>query len=558
MKPDIRWQLLLAVAGFSLVFALLTFQVQTAGLCSVRVPAAGGVFAEGMVGSPQFLNPLLADENPVDREISSLVFDGLTRYENGELIPALAESWEISEDGQTILFNLRDDIVWHDGEPFTAADVVLTYRMMQADDFPGSSSLRRFWQSVTIRNVDRYQVSFELQEPYAGFLDATRRGILPAHLLQGVSAAELADSDLNRQPIGTGPFMVDPGQNWQQQHSLSLVPNPNAWREGSLVANLLFRFYADESSLLDAFEQGEIQAMNSVSPAMLPEVAQMPQARLFTAPAPRYTSLMFNLTDDGSLATQSLAVRKALANGLDREALVDETLNGQGVLQNGPYLRSSWAYNPGPLTLYGSQPISATAGLDAAGWTLAEGEAVRRSGETSMILRFLVYDTPTNRKVAEKIASEWETLGVAPQLTFFSDWRGYRQSLRERNFDVALVEVAPRGDPDLYDFWSQEAIINGQNYAGWNRRRASEALEEGRRIWPNSERRPFYDSFLRYYDEDLPELALFQHVYTYAVNEEVEGVEIGRIDHARDRYQTMADWILLYRDVMVSCPEDQA
>jgi peptide/nickel transport system substrate-binding protein len=290
---------------------------------------------------------------------------------------------------------------------------------------------------------------------------------------------------------------------------------------------------------------------------MLPAVAELPQARLFTATAPRYTSLIFNLASSGSPATQSVDVRRALAYGLDRDLLVDETLNGQGVLQTGPYLADSWAYNPALLALYESQPISATTGLDAAGWSLAEGESIRSNGDAAMVLRFLVYDTPTNRKLAEKIADDWTELGVAPQLAFFSDWRSYRQALRDRSFDVALVEIAPPGDPDLYDFWSQEAIINGQNYAGWNRRRASEALEAGRRAWTTDERRPYYDSFLRYYNEDLPELTLFQHVYTYAVNESVEGVQIGLIDHPRDRYLTMPDWILLYRDVTVSCVDEQ-
>jgi ABC-type transport system substrate-binding protein len=148
-------------------------------------------------------------------------------------------------------------------------------------------------------------------------------------------------------------------------------------------------------------------------------------------------------------------------------------------------------------------------------------------------------------------------IGAAPQLVLFSNWRDYRQVLDAREFDVALVDVTPPGDPDLYDFWSQEAINQGQNYAGWNRRRASEALEDGRRLWLIEERRPFYDSFLRYYDEDLPELTLFQHLYTYAVNDAVEGVEIGRINHSRDRYTSLADWILLYRDVTVACADDQ-
>ncbi len=115
MKPDIRWQLLLAVAGFGLILALLSYQVQSAGLCTVRVAASGGAFAEGMVGAPQYINPLLADDNPVDRELSKMIFDGLTRYEEGMLLPALAERWEISEDGRIVRFYLREDVTWHDG-----------------------------------------------------------------------------------------------------------------------------------------------------------------------------------------------------------------------------------------------------------------------------------------------------------------------------------------------------------------------------------------------------------------------------------------------------------
>jgi ABC-type transport system substrate-binding protein len=122
---------------------------------------------------------------------------------------------------------------------------------------------------------------------------------------------------------------------------------------------------------------------------------------------------------------------------------------------------------------------------------------------------------------------------------------------------VALVDVEQMGDPDLYDFWSQEAIIRGQNYAGWNRRRASEALEEGRRAWDVSEREPYYDAFLRYYDEDLPEVALYQHIYTYAVDGSIQGVAIGRVDNARDRYVSLANWIMAYQEITVICPDDQ-
>ena len=124
MKPDIRWQALLALSGLALVLMLLSYHVQSAALCTVSVPAAGGTFIEGIVGRPTTLNPLLSDPYPVDRELVDLIFDGLVRYdETGQVIPALAETWFISEDGLSITFTLRDGLTWHDGQPVTTEDV---------------------------------------------------------------------------------------------------------------------------------------------------------------------------------------------------------------------------------------------------------------------------------------------------------------------------------------------------------------------------------------------------------------------------------------------------
>jgi peptide/nickel transport system substrate-binding protein len=338
---------------------------------------------------------------------------------------------------------------------------------------------------------------------------------------------------------------------------LRINPFPEAWPQGARINDIAFRFYGSESELVEAFQRGEIQAINDVSPAMLPDVIRLPDTRLFTAPAARYSSLFFNMSDKGSDATRSVDVRRALANALNREWIIDRSLNGQGVSHIGPFLPSSWAYHPEILTMYGSEPLSATASLEGAGWLLPDGAERREKEGVPLILRFLVYDTPTNRTVAEEIEAQWKEIGVEPVMSLFSDWSDFRRSLATADFDVALVDVEQMGDPDLYDFWSQEAIIRGQNYAGWNRRRASEALEEGRRAWDVSEREPYYDAFLRYYDEDLPEVALYQHIYTYAVDGSIEGVAIGRVDDARDRYVSLANWIMAYQEITVICPDDQ-
>ncbi len=554
MKLHLRWQILLALLALGLVVSILSFQVQTSSLCVTRVPASGGIFAEGTVGAPQYLNPLLSDANPVDRELVSLIFDGLTQVgEKGQIEPALAETWTVGADGRTLQFTLRDDITWHDGQPVTAADVVFTYGLMQQDDFPGSPALQTLWQSVIINQIDDDTVEFVLAEPYAPFLEATTRGILPAHLLAAVPPAELPAHPFNQSPVGSGPWRIQSGQNWQESRRLQLTPNPMTWREGTQIPTLEFRFYPDDDSLLAALTAGEVYAISQVPPAILPSVAAMPDVRLFTAVSPRYTMLLFNLSDTAPLI-QPVEMRQALAYALDRQALIDDSLSGQAVPLEGPYLPSSWAYNPRQLTPYVHDPLTATARLTAAGWVLPEGQNVRQNGDQPLVVRLLTLDAEPYRALAQNLQAQWTAVNVNTLIITVPSAMALRESLTSGEFDVALIDVIPPTDPDLYDFWSQEALVRGQNYARWNNRRASEALEGGRQVWAVDERRPYYDTFLRLFDAQLPALTLYQHVTTYALNSDVKQVEVNLLQTPRDRYVTFAQWFLLYRDVTVSCP----
>jgi peptide/nickel transport system substrate-binding protein len=560
-KPNIRWQLLLALSGLGLILALLSFQAQSGvvtgggGLCTTRIPAEGGSLVEGIIGVPQTINPLLSDDNPVDQELVALVFDGLTRYdENGLLVPVLAESWTVSEDGLTVTFTLRDDVRWQDGEPFTAADVVFSYQLLQNPDFPAPAGVRALWETVTIASETDNQVSFTLTEPYSPFLEMTTRGIVPAHVLGDVPAAEIADHEFNRFPVGTGPFGVSRSENWPRTGRLRLLPNPPYWPNGIQLADLVFRFYPDNNSLIAAYAAGDIQAINNIPPTFLPDYIQLPGLRLFTAPYERYSQVLFNLSPTGNGAIAQAEVRQALVQGLDRRALLDANLHGQGILLEGPYLPSSWAYNENLPAAQPYDPAGAAAALDAAGWTVPEGSSVRQQAGTPLIFRLVYWDVPPYRDIAQNIADQWAALNVRVELVG-GNRPDYLDALAGRAFDLALVDVAPPGDPDLYDFWSQEAIVDGQNYAGWNNQRASEALEAARQVWPVGDRAPHYAAFLAYYDNDLPAITLYQHVYNYGINESVQGVEIGRIDAPRERYETLADWTILFRDAAVACPE---
>src|SRR5690606_9073033 len=241
------------------------------------------------------------------------------------------------------------------------------------------------------------------------------------------------------------------------------------------------------NALIEAYVAGEVQAANHIPAAFLPEYLELPRLRLYTAPTGRFSQLLFNLSDSGIPALREVEVRRALAYGLDRQAILDNTLNGQGLLLDGPYLPTSWAYNESLLTHYTYDPATAGLLLDTAGWTIPAGTSVRQRSGSPIIIRLLYWDVPPYRDIAAAAAEQWTAPTIRAQ-NLPTDLDGYPTAMGGREFDVALADVTPPGDPDLYAFGSQEALVRGQNYAGWNSRRASEALEQARQLWSGEER----------------------------------------------------------------------
>ncbi|MBM2826360.1 MAG: extracellular solute-binding protein family 5, partial [Dehalococcoidia bacterium] len=180
---------------------------------TVEVPAAGGVYTEAIAGTPIAINPLLATFNDADKDLVSLVFSGLTRLgKAGEILPDLAEKWEVDPGGRIYTFSLRKDVRWHDGNPVTSGDVVFTLNLLRHRDFPGPPELASAWKGVSVEAPDPSTVRLTLKEPFAPFLTYTTLGVLPEHIFRGTEPGELAKSEYNASPVGTGPFQFDSGR----------------------------------------------------------------------------------------------------------------------------------------------------------------------------------------------------------------------------------------------------------------------------------------------------------------------------------------------------------
>jgi peptide/nickel transport system substrate-binding protein len=548
---QILWQAVLALLGIALVLLIL-FQTVTPPT-TVEAPALGGTYIEGVLGFSDVINPILApivvQANPVDQDLTALVFNGLTTLDaTGQVSPSLAIDWDVSDDGTVYEFRLRKDVVWHDGAPFTAADVAFTVQAMQDPDYKGPASLGELWQSVMVETPDDYTVRFTLEEPLPSFMYYTTIGLLPAHLLSDVAASDLPEDDFSKQhPVGTGMFMVES----VLPDRVVLTPNPDFWGPKPYLDQVEFWFFGTWDGLLADYTRGEIQGFHPSSPQDLAGLAQMPSLQLYSAQSAGYDMIYLNLKRDSVPFFQERDVRQALLYALDRQALIDRALGGQGLVADSPILPVNWAYDPS-VRHYGYDPERAIGLLDAAGWMDSNADRIRDKDGITMTFTLLVRQDPVTVQMAEDIARQWQAIGVGTAVRSV-DGSELPNYVRDRDFDAALAEVGLAADPDPYPLWhSTQADAPGQNYSGFANEEADLIMEEGRTDTDQKQRAELYHSFQRIFAEEVPSLLLYYPVYTYAVDEQVCNVQLSPLLHTSDRFRNIQEWYIGTEELAVS------
>jgi peptide/nickel transport system substrate-binding protein len=526
---------LLAIVLLVVAMGYLAFNVTT-----VNVPDFGGTYVEGVAGNPHAINPILAQANPVDQDLAALIFTGLTRTdEKGEIIPDLAERWDVSQDGTTYTFHLRQGVIWHDGAPFSAGDVVFTINAIQNAAFQGEAALASMWRSVVVEQVDNATVRFVLREPFAPFLDYTTLGILPVHILGSVPIEVLGDSKFNAAPVGTGPFKV---AEVSAQRML-LTANVDFYRSRPYLDRLEFIFYPNEASVFEARRRGEIAGIARLLPEHLAVVRSDKTLTLQSAPLSGYNLVFLNL--DRSMF-QDRAVRQAMMWALDRQKLVDEILGGQGIVINSPILPNSWAYNRN-VSAYRYDPRKAKELLEQGGWFDDNGDGVRERGPLKLEFALVTNDDDATRvRLAQAISKQLAAVGIRAKPEAVGWDELVSQKLRLRRFDALLggwQDLPP--DPDLYPYWhSTQATEDGLNFANYISEEADVLLQDGRSTTDRAQRVEIYRRFQALFARDVPSLLLYQPVYNYAVDAKVHNVQVGPMVNSSDRFRTLTTWYI--------------
>jgi peptide/nickel transport system substrate-binding protein len=502
------------------------------------------------------LNPLLSGYSEVDRDICALLFGGLTRMnEQGEVEPDLARAWDMSPDGLTYTFYLRSNAYWHDGSAVSAADVLFTIGLLQSPDFSGPPDLgSSIWRTITVEEVDQRTVRFVLNEPYAPFLYYTTVGLLPAHRLQGVQAAVLPLLDFNLDPVGNGPFKVaetEVDEETGTVNSLLLERAPHHYRARPYLDRIQFRFYPSWQAVLNGYEAGEVEGIGRIPLPILERASGMPSLNLFSTYTAEYGLVFLNLARSDLPFFQEPEVRQALMYAMDRQHIIDEVLDGQALVAHSPFVLGTWAYKEN-IQRYEYAPDQANGLLNNSGWIqLAADNGLRNKGGHRLAFTLLTSSEPERLGIAELLVEQWSTLGISVTVQTGSPPE-IRQALTNRDFDAILLNVDWAGDPDPYSFWHETQVTDGQNYAGFVHRRASEVMEQARIAIKRDKRELLYDEFQDIFAQEMPALLLYVPVYTYGVDRRVHDVQVGPLMDPPDRFGTISDWWIVPRRVFVS------
>jgi peptide/nickel transport system substrate-binding protein len=533
-----RWLLLLALVAGIAVMAVLWYTASRSS--EATRPQSGGTYVEGVAGAPSRINPVFSSFNATDSDLTSLIFSGLTRLGlGGEVLPDLAESWEVSADGLTYTFHLRSGVSWHDGEPFTADDVIFTIETLQDPDYRGEPSLADLFRSLSAVKVDDLTVEVTLAQPFAPFLAYASIGVLPSHLLSGLSAGELYNDPFNQHPVGTGPFRLT-----DLNSERAVLESYSAYHLGEpYLRRLELRFYADESRLLLALRQGELQGAFFRSPLSTGDrlyVENEQQWQVLKPPSSAYSILYLN--NDSPLFADK-RVRQALAYATDRDDIIAVLLEDQAVRADSPIPAGTWAYYPA-LDRYRFDPAEAARLLDEAGWLLNPNGIREKDGQE---LRFdLVTNEESERiAVAEELVRSWSEVGVQASVHTQMATNLLRDTLMPRQFEAALYGFDSGLDPDPYPTWHSTQIGRGKgNLAGFVNAHADSVLEEARQESDPQRRAALYREFQEVFAQELPSLPLFQRTFTYVVDKRLQGVEVGVLFDSGSRFSLVRQWHL--------------
>lgn len=470
---------------------------------SAKQPAYGDILVRGAIGDASNLIPLLASDS-ASHEIAGMVYNGLVKYDKDmNIVGALAESWDITANGLVITFHLRKGVKWHDGQPFTAADVLYTYQVTVDPKTP-TAYAEDFRAVKKAEALDDYTFRVTYDKPFAPALISWSSSILPRHLLSG---KDITKSELSRHSIGTGPYKF---KEWVAGQKIVLVSNPDYFEGRPYIDGQITRIIPDTATMFL-----ELRAQNIGLMGLTPlQYTRQTENNLFKNNFNKYRYLSFAYTYLGYNLKNPLftdkRVRQAISYAINKDEIISGVLLGLGKPASGPYKPGSWAYND-KVQNYHYNPQKARELLREAGWTKLNGEGVLEKDGKPFVFEIVTNQgNETRQKCAEIIQRQLADIGITVKIRIL-EWSAFVTNfINKRRFDAVILGWTIPLDPDAYDVWhSSKTKPEELNFISYNNPEVDKLLVQGRSTFDQKERKKYYDRFQEILAEDQPYTFLY-------------------------------------------------
>ncbi len=523
------------------------------GLFLVEKPAFGGSLTEGVVGTPRFVNPLLALSDS-ERDLTMLIYSGLLKATaEGALVPDLALRYELSTDGLSYTFFLRPDARFHDDTPVTADDIVFT--IQKAQDPWLKSPRRANWEGVVAQAIDAHTVQLTLKQSYAPFLENATLGILPKHLWENEDAERFPFSPHNTEAVGSGPFSITRinESSTGLPSSFELAAFKNYALGSPYLAHLTVRFYQNEDELIAAQARGEVESMDGLTSTAAAKLVKK-GVSLLRAPLPRIFSVFFNQNQAPLLAEKE--VRQALTLATDKAALVDSVLQGFGVPIDAPVPPLLFPDNE-TLVLektLDERVADANALLEKANWKINKTTGIREKKKGKSVARLsfslATSDVTELKTSAEMLAKMWRAVGAEVKVEIFEAGDLNQNVIRPRKFDALLFGEIVGRDRDLFAFWhSSQRNDPGLNVSGYANAKVDRWLDETRKTTDEAKRANDYANALAAIKSDAPAVFLYSPEFMYLLPEKIQGFVKGSVAIPSERFLEIHQWYIKTKKV---------
>ncbi len=485
-------------------------------------PVEGDWLIYHIGAEPGTLNPIVATDAYESVINGGNIYETLIERDNAtlELKPLLAESWEISEDKLTYTFKIRQGVKWHDGAPFTSADVVFSYKTIM-DPKVDAPQLRSYYQEIRdVEAIDDYTVKFTYARPY--FLALEFCGgmpIVPKHIFEN---GDFNTNPAGRSPVGTGPFKF---VKWTTGREVVLEKNPDYWGEKPHLNRIVFRIITDSSVALQVLKRQELDVA-SLTPIQWEKQTNSPDFEKhfdkFSYFTPNYSYIGWN-SKRPFFADKR--VRTALTHLVNRELILDKVMYGLGAIVTNPFYINSPEYDKSiePIPY---DPAAARKLLEEAGWVDHDNDGIRDKDGVKFSFEFLIPGgSETGEKIATILKEELDGIGIDMTIRK-TEWAVFTTRLNERNFDAVTLAWSMGIESDPYQIWSSTQAEAGSNFIGFKNAEVDRLIEEARKEFDRDKRIELYRQFSEIIHEEQPYTFLFCRKATVAVNKRFENVTV--------------------------------